>query len=57
MWSDNPERDMESYQTELEERWNRNHVRCSVCGEEIHEEDAIRDMYGQVYCPECLEDR
>lgn len=57
MWSDNPERDMESYQAELEERWNRSHVRCSVCGDEIHVEDAIRDMYGQVYCPECLEDR
>lgn len=53
MWSDDPVRDAERYDTELEER-ARSFLICSKCKEVVYD-DYITDLYGDIICEKCLE--
>ena len=51
MWTDNPVRDAERYQQELE---NRPCLTCSVCGGSLYDGDTYYEIDNEDFCPECM---
>lgn len=55
MWTDNPERDAERHETELEEA-NRQCLHCALCGGVIYDGDDYFDLDDMVLCEDCMID-
>lgn len=55
-WTDDPVKDAERYAAWLDERESRLPT-CCICGDVIYDDDAVTDMYGDVYCSYCWDRR
>ena len=55
MWTDNPERDAERHEAELEEV-NRQCLHCAMCGGTIYDGDDYFDLDDMILCEDCMID-
>lgn len=55
LWTDDPARDAERYQVEMENEY-RGHKTCDHCGVIFHAGDRYYLINNEELCPECMED-